>query len=79
MIAVIPAPVVPIAKQFGEPSWVKVIKTTTHNANNVLLQALISDDADNDGKADWQNQAPEQQVETEWKLLQTNTAGNAAR
>ena len=36
----IPAPVVPIpaAKQFGEPSWVKVIKTTTHNANNVALR-----------------------------------------
>lgn len=80
MVAAIPAPVVPIpaGKQYGEPTWVKVIKTTTHNANNVVLQALISDDADNDGKADWQNTEPDE-VETEWKLLQTNSAGNAAK
>ena len=50
-VAVIPAPVVPIpvAKQFGEPSFVKVIKTTTHNANNVALRDLVSDDKDGDG------------------------------
>ncbi len=47
VVAAIPAPVVPIpaGKQFGEPSWVKVIKTTTHNANHVELRDLISDDA----------------------------------
>ncbi|MBP1687830.1 MAG: hypothetical protein H6Q33_3973 [Deltaproteobacteria bacterium] len=80
VVAAIPAPAVPIpaGKQYGEPSWVKVIKTTTHNANNVVLQDLISDDKDNDGLADWQNTEPDQ-VETEWKLLQTNSAGNAAK
>jgi hypothetical protein len=60
VVAAIPAPVVPIApdKQFGEPSWVKVIKTTTHNANPVALQDLISDDGNGDGLADWQNAEP---------------------
>jgi len=80
VVAVIPAPVVPIpvAKQFGEPSFVKVIKTTTHNANNVALRDLVSDDTDGDGQQDWQNAEPAE-VETEFRLLQTNTAGNAAK
>jgi hypothetical protein len=46
VVAAIPAPVVPnqvrVGKEFGEPSWVKVIKTTSHNANRVALQDLIS-------------------------------------
>jgi len=80
VVAAIPAPAVPIpaGKQFGEPTWVKVIKTTTHNANNVLLQDLISDDADGDGMADWQNNEPDE-VETEWKLLQTNSNPDPAK
>src|SRR3990172_7666033 len=66
VVAAIPAPVVPIpaAKQFGEPTWVKVIKTTTHNANNIALDDLVSKDSDLDGNADWQNGEPDQ-VETE--------------
>lgn len=80
VVAAIPAPVVPIpdGKRYGEPSWVKVIKTTTHNANPIALQDLISDDADGDGKAEWQNKEPDE-VETEWKLLQANSDGNAAK
>jgi len=80
VVAAIPAPVVPIppAREFGEPSWVKVVKTTTHNANHVALRNLISDDADGDGKADWQNQEPSE-VETEWKLLQASRAGNGVK
>jgi len=79
-VAAIPAPVVPdpVGKEFGEPSWVKVIKTTTHNTNPVALQDLISDDADNDGLADWQNKEPDQ-VETEWYLLQANNGANPAK
>jgi hypothetical protein len=77
VVAAIPAPVVPVpGKEFGEPSWVKVIKTTTHNANPVALQDLISDDADGDGRADWQNGEPDQ-VETEWHLLQVNNTNPA--
>lgn len=80
VVAAIPAPVVPIpaGKQFGEPSFVKVIKTTSHNANPVELRDLVSADADGDGKADWQNQEPDE-TETEWTLLQANTAGRAAK
>ena len=80
VVAVIPAPVVPILanKKFGEPSWVKVIKTTTHSANPVALQDLISDDTDGDGLANWQNGEPDE-VESEWYLLQANDGANAAK
>jgi hypothetical protein len=78
VVAVIPAPVVPNAGglEFGEPSWVKVIKTTTHNANDVPLGNLISADGDGDGVADWQNTEPDE-VETEWHLLQVNNSNPA--
>ena len=73
VVAAIPAPVVPnqAGKEFGEPSWVKVIKTTTHGKRRVALGDLISDDTDGDGRADWQNNEPDE-VETEWHLLQAN-------
>lgn len=76
VVDVIPAPVVPIppAKQFGEPTFVKVIKTSTHNANDVALADLVSEDRDADGNQDWQNAEPAE-VETEFRLLQSNTAG----
>lgn len=80
VVAAIPAPVVPIpaGKRYGEPSWVKVVKTTTHNAARVELADLTSDDKDSDGLADWQNKEPDE-IETEWKLLQGNNDGNAAK
>jgi len=80
VVAAIPAPVVPIPAQqkFGEPTWVKVVKTTSHNAQPIALAQLISDDADGDQLADWTNGEPDE-VETEWKLLQTNNDGNAAK
>jgi hypothetical protein len=77
VVAAIPAPEVPIVagKEFGEPSWVKVVKTTTHNTNDVPLADLVSDDRDGDGLAEWQNAEPAE-VETEWKLLQANNGAN---
>jgi Putative Ig domain/Divergent InlB B-repeat domain len=74
VVAVMPAPEVEIRvnKRFGEPSFVKVIKTKTHNANDVALDDLISEDSDADGNPDWQNGEPAE-VETAFKLLQTNT------
>lgn len=77
VIAVIPAPPAPIppAKQYGKPSWVKVIKTKTHNNKDVALEELISDDKDGDGKDDWTN-GEEAEVESEWYLLQTNSKGD---
>ncbi|BCS35897.1 hypothetical protein TBR22_A51320 [Luteitalea sp. TBR-22] len=76
VVAVIPAPPVPAAnnKAWGEPVWVKVIKTKTHRANPVALADLVSADKDGDGKAEWQNQEPDE-VESEWKLLQTSPGG----
>jgi len=80
VVAAIPAPVVPIPAnlQFGEPSWVKVIKTTTHNANDIALEDLISDDTDFDGLAEWQNVEPAE-VESEFRLLQANSAPDDAK
>ena len=77
VLAAIPAPEleVPAGKKFGEPLWMKVIKTTTHNANPVALDELISDDLDGDNLADWQNREPDE-VETEWKLVQNRADGN---
>jgi len=54
--------------------WMKVIKTTTHNANPVALAELISDDVDSDGKAEWQNQEQDE-VESEWVLVQKRADG----
>ena len=63
-----PPPPVPPVLRFGEPVWVKSIKTTTHNANKVRLQDLVADDP---GFPDpWANGEPDE-VEVEWKLLQT--------
>ena len=64
-----PAPENPPAYQFGDAVWVKSIKTTTHNANKVRLQDLVADDP---GFPDpWANGEPDE-VEVEWRLLQTN-------
>jgi len=77
VVAVIPAPVAPIppAKQYGKPGWVKVIKTKIHKAHPLALEELVSDDKDNDGHIDWTN-GEEAEVESEWKLLQTNNKGD---
>jgi len=77
VVAVIPAPVAPVppAKKYGEPSWVKVIKTKTHKVRPLALEELVSDDKDNDGRHDWTN-GEEPEVESEWKLLQTNNKGD---
>jgi len=77
VVAAIPAPVVviPPAKEFGEPSWVKVIKTTTHNPHPLALEELVGDDKDGDGHPDWTNGEPAE-VESEWYLLQKNNKNN---
>lgn len=76
VVAAIPAPVVPIppAKQFGEPSWVKVIKTKTHKDRVLALEELVGEDKDGDNHPDWTNGEPDE-VESEWHLLQTNNKG----
>lgn len=76
--AAVPAQVVPVIVppppraapvfQFGEASWVKDIKTTTHNSNKVRLQDLVADDPGQ--PQPWANGEPTE-VETEWRILQT--------
>jgi hypothetical protein len=58
-----PPPPAPPPLQFGTASWVKDIKTTTHNANKVRLQDLVPDDKDK--PQPWANGEPAE-VETEW-------------
>lgn len=79
VVATIPAPIVqqPVVKEFGEPSWVRVIKTTTHSTRVLALGDLISDDHDGDGHADWTNGEPDE-VESEWYLLQSHNGGGTA-
>lgn len=68
-----PPPVLPPLR-FGEASWIKEIKTTTHNPVKVPLERLVGDDPGQ--PQPWANGEPSE-VEMEWKLLQTEFA-NAA-
>ncbi|MBI5093319.1 MAG: putative Ig domain-containing protein [Candidatus Hydrogenedentes bacterium] len=70
-----PPPVLP-PKQFGEATWVKEIKTTTHNANKVELVDLRDPDPGNPAVQDWTNGEPAE-VEMEWRILQTEFADAA--
>ena len=71
------APVPPA--QWGTPTWLKVTKTTVHNKKigknaDDVVKALVNEDNNGDGLADWQNGEPAQ-VESEWYLVQTPPAG----
>ena len=63
-------PEVPVL-EFGPASWVKEIRTTTHNNNEVKLRDLVSDDPDDPNDKNWRNGEPDE-VEVEWQLLQTD-------
>ena len=62
-------PEVPVL-EFGEPVWVKEIRTTSHNNAEVKLRDLVSDDPAAAGEKNWRNNEPDE-VEAEWCLLQT--------
>ncbi|HSH95413.1 MAG TPA: putative Ig domain-containing protein, partial [Roseimicrobium sp.] len=71
-VVVPPEPVEAHPFEFGEATWVKEIKTTTHNAHKVRLRELVADDAGL--PQPWaNNEHPE--VEIEWRILQTEFAG----
>lgn len=74
--AVIQAPPAPPVLEFGPATWVKEIRTTTHNNREVKLRDLVSDDPDDDEDKNWRNGEPDE-VEVEWQILQTefNKAG----
>ncbi|MCB1090238.1 MAG: putative Ig domain-containing protein [Verrucomicrobiae bacterium] len=64
-------PAAPPVKEFGKASWVKEIRTTTHNNRPVKLRDLVSDDPDDPNDRNWRNGEPDE-VEVEWQLLQTD-------
>jgi len=64
-----PPPPVPDPLEFGKASWVKEIRTITHNNNDVQLRNLVSDDPDDPNDKNWRNGEPDE-VEVEWQLLQ---------
>ena len=66
-----PPPPAPPVLQFGVASWVKDTKTKTHNNNKVELRDLVSDDPNDANDRNWKNGEPDE-VETEWRLLQTD-------
>ncbi len=65
-----PPPEAPV-REFGLASWVKEIRTTSHNPNEVQLRDLVSDDPDDPDDRNWRNGEPDE-VEVEWQLLQTD-------
>ena len=78
VVAVIPAPVLPIPPsppdivyEFSDATWVKVITTTSRTNSAVALRELVTPDTRNPGAKDWRNGEPDE-VETEWQLLQTD-------
>jgi hypothetical protein len=75
-VIVPPPPPAPPALQFGEATWVMDIKTTTHNSGKVELGDLIDPDPNHPEAPNWANGEPAE-IETEWRLLQTEFA-NAA-
>ncbi|MGZ8900222.1 MAG: InlB B-repeat-containing protein, partial [Limisphaerales bacterium] len=64
-----PPPELPVL-QFGKGTWVKDINTTTHNAGKVELKDLVDPDPEDPEAPNWANGEPAE-VETEWRLLQT--------
>jgi hypothetical protein len=58
-------------REFGPASWVKEIRTTTHNNHEVELRNLVSDDPEDPNDKNWRNSEPDE-VETEWQILQTD-------
>jgi hypothetical protein len=72
-VIVPPPPPAPPVLQFGEATWVKDIKTTTHNTNKVELTDLVDPDPDHPDAKNWANGEPAE-VETEWRILQTEFA-----
>jgi hypothetical protein len=69
--AIIKPPPAPPLLEFGPASWVKEIRTTSHNNNEVKLRNLVADDPDDPDDKNWRNGEPDE-VEVEWQILQTD-------
>ena len=71
-VIVPPVPPAPPPQEFGPASWVKEIRTTSHNANKVKLRDLVTDDPVNPSAKNWRNGEPDE-VEAEWEILQKDS------
>jgi hypothetical protein len=69
--AVIKPPPVLSVLEFGPASWVKEIRTTSHNNREVKIRDLVSDDPRDPDDRNWRNGEPGE-VEVDWQLLQTD-------
>lgn len=69
--AAIKPPPQPQLKEFGPASWVKEIRTTSHNSQEIELRNLVSDDPHSSDDKNWRNGEPDE-VEVEWQILQTD-------
>lgn len=64
-----PVPPAPEPKEFGKAVWMKEIRTTTHNNQEIKLRELVSDDPDRANDKNWANGEPDE-VEVEWQIMQ---------
>lgn len=65
--------------EFGRASWVKEIRTSSHNNQEVKLRDLVSKDEIYPKARNWANGEPAE-VETEWQLLQKDyTTGDGGK
>ena len=71
-VIVPPPPPAPPATEFGPAVWVKEIRTTAHNNNEVKLRDLVSADPADPTAKNWKNGEPDE-VEVEWRILQTSS------
>ena len=69
-----PPPIVQPPLQFGQATWVKEIKTVTHNPHKLSLKELVGDDPGM--PQPWAN-GEAAEVEVEWSILQTEFAAVA--
>ncbi len=77
--AIVPPEVEDTALEFGRASWVKEIRTTTHNNREVKLRDLVPENEVYPNAKNWANGEPAE-VETEWQLLQKDfNAGDGGK
>lgn len=73
--AAIPAPAPPpVFYEYGDATWVKEIRTSTHTNSPVELRDLLTPDPEDPTAKDWQNGEPAE-VEVEWSILQPSLLG----
>lgn len=70
VVAVIPAPLLPMKGEFSDATWCKEIRTTSHTNVQVGIRDLMSVDTNNPNGRDWRNGQTNVEVEVEWQLLQ---------